>query len=138
MNIATNTLYRAVVQNGACTAANSSVATLTVNSASVGGSLSANDTVCARVTCAITLAGQTGTVQNWEYSNDNGTTWTSIVNVTTSSAYTNLTDTTMYRASVKNGVCAAVFSDTVEIVVDPITVAGNITGGGFNLFRFKF
>jgi gliding motility-associated-like protein len=130
-NIATNTLYRAVVQNGACTAANSSVATLTVNSASVGGVLSANDTVCASSNSgAITLAGQTGTVQNWEYSNDNGTTWTNIVNVTTSNAYTNLTDTTLYRASVKNGVCTAVFSDTVEIVVDPITVAGSITGGG--------
>jgi len=130
-NISTNTLYRAVVQAGTCTSANSSVATITVNAASVGGVLSSNDTVCSSSNSgSITLAGQTGTVQNWESSSDNGVTWSNIVNATITNAYLNLTDTTLYRASVKSGVCSAVYSDTVEIVVDPITVAGVLSGGG--------
>lgn len=130
-NIVVNTLYRVVVQNGTCASANSSVATLTINAPSIGGNLSSNDTVCASSNSgAITLAGQTGTVQNWEYSNDNGTTWTNIVNATTSNAYTNLTDTTIYRAAVKNGVCPVEYSDTVHIVVDPITAGGMVSGGG--------
>ena len=47
LNLTQTTLYRAVVQNGSCTPANSSAATITVSAASVGGSVASNATVCS-------------------------------------------------------------------------------------------
>src|SRR5206468_13067327 len=59
--LTTTTYFRAVVQNGVCTAANSSAATITVNPTTVGGSVSANQTICSGSTPAdLTLSGQTG------------------------------------------------------------------------------
>ncbi|MDP2386040.1 MAG: gliding motility-associated C-terminal domain-containing protein [Bacteroidota bacterium] len=127
-NIIVTTHYRAVVQNGTCTASNSTAAILTVNNASVGGNLSSDATVCASANSGtITLAGQTGSIQNWESSTDGGATWTNIANTTTSNNFNNLTDTTLYRAAVKNGVCASAYSDTVTITVDPVTVGGIVS-----------
>ncbi len=130
LNLVTTTLYRAVVQNGGCTAANSAIATITVNPVSVGGTTAANATVCSGANSGtITLSGQTGTVQNWELSTD-GITWTSIANTTTSQTYTNLAATTYYRANVRSGVCSAVFSSIDTITVNAPSVGGTVSASG--------
>jgi gliding motility-associated-like protein len=121
------TAYRAIVQAGACATANSTTATVTVDATSVGGTLSSDATVCASGNGGtITLAGQTGTPSNWEYSDDGGASWNPIANTTLSQNYTNLLLTTMYRSNVQNGTCAGIYSDTVTITVDPVTVGGTI------------
>src|ERR1051326_9431220 len=48
LNLVTTTMYRAVVQNGTCASANSSAVTITVNPATVAGTVTPNKTVCAR------------------------------------------------------------------------------------------
>jgi ribosomal protein S11 len=60
-NLTATTQYRAVVQSGICTSVNSTVATVTVNPASVGGTVSANQTICSGSAPAnITLNGNDG------------------------------------------------------------------------------
>src|SRR4030095_3416972 len=107
LNLTQTRQYRAVVQSGTCTA-NSSVATITVNALSGGGTVAANATVCSGTNSGtLTLTGQTGSVIRWESSINAGATWTTIANTTTSQSYLNITQTTQYRAVVQNGSCVS-------------------------------
>ncbi|MCX6183067.1 MAG: hypothetical protein NT150_14205, partial [Bacteroidetes bacterium] len=78
-------------------------------------------------TTTLTLAGNTGAVQKWQSSTDGGTTWSDIVNATTSQVYSNIVTTTRYRAVVKSGTCSSANSTAAIITVDPVTVAGAVT-----------
>ena len=125
-NLTQTTKYRAVVQNGACAAANSSPATITVTSATVAGTVTADATVCTGSNSGtLTLAGHTGTILRWESSIDNFATIVPIANTTTSQSYTNLTQTTKYRAVVQNGACAEANSSPATITVMPLPSASN-------------
>jgi gliding motility-associated-like protein len=128
LNLTATTKYRAVVQSGSCATANSAEVTITVDPPTIGGTITADATVCDGVNGAtLTLAGETGAVVRWESSTDNWTTTTAIANVTNTQAYLNLTSTTKYRAVVQSGVCATANSAEVTITVDPATVGGTIT-----------
>jgi gliding motility-associated-like protein len=126
LNLTQTTRYRAVVQSGVCPSATSSQATITISPLSVGGDLSTPvDTVCAGANSGtITLSGQTGSVTRWEFSTNNGTSWTNISNTTTSQTFTNLAATRWFRALVTSGACSAKYSDTMKIVVTSASVAG--------------
>lgn len=92
----------------------------------VGGITAGSVTVCGGSNSgAITLTGQVGSIIRWEYSIDNGTTWSSITNASTTLLYTNLTQTTQYRAVVQSGVCAVLFSTVSTIIVNQPTVVAN-------------
>lgn len=128
LNLTVPTLYRAVVQNGSCATANSSVASMTIDQPSVGGTLNSSATVCTGSNSGtLTLTGKTGSVVRWERSIDGGVTWINIANVTTSQIYTNLTITTRYRVLVQNGSCSSVYSSIVIITVSPLSVGGTVT-----------
>lgn len=124
------TMYRALVKNGVCNPVNSVPATITVEPASEAGSVTGNATVCSGSNSGLlTLTGYTGAIQGWESSIDAGATWTAIANNTDTLSYTNLTDTTWFRAIVTSGtVCGADTSSPAVITVDPATMGGNITG----------
>lgn len=126
-NLVTTTIYRANVKSGICSASNSSIATITVNPVSVGGTTMMNDTVCSGANSGtITLSGQTGSVTNWESSTD-GITWNPIANTTTSQNYTNLVATTYYRANVTSGVCASAASSIDTITVNAPSIGGSVS-----------
>ncbi|NCI48620.1 hypothetical protein GWC95_01705 [Sediminibacterium roseum] len=128
-NISTTTIYRATVQNGACAAQVSNAVTVTVEQATVAGTLSGNNTVCASANSgSISLTGNTGSVVHWEYSNDNGNTWATVANTTNGLSFSNLTATTVYRALVQNGTCASQYSNHVTVTVDQPTTAGTLSG----------
>jgi hypothetical protein len=117
-NLTQTTLGRAVVKNGVCPSINSNPVTITVNAVSVGGSVGSNATVCSgNNSGTVNLTGQTGSVVNWQYSINGGSSWTAIANTTTSQSYSNLTQTTLGRAVVKNGVCPSVNSSFATITV---------------------
>ncbi len=123
-NLGTTTMYRSVVQSGSCNSY-SSIATITVTPATVGGMVSQGTTVCGGINNGtVTLSGQTGNIVRWEYSTDGGTTWVNISNTTTTQNYSNLTTTTMYRAVIQSGVCPQVNSTSDTIVVTPVSVGG--------------
>jgi Ig-like domain CHU_C associated len=128
LNLAQTTKYRAVVQNGTCTAGNSSPATITVSNGTVAGAVTADATVCTGSNSGtLTLEGYTGSILRWESSIDNFVTIVTIANTTTTQNYTNLTQTTKYRAVVQNGICTSANSTPATITISNETVAGAVT-----------
>ena len=125
LNLTAARWYRAFVTSAGCVGAYSTPDSIVVNPVSVGGTITAAATVCSGANGAtLTLAGNVGTVQYWEFSTDGGATYTNIPNITAAQAYLNLVTTTIYRANVKSGVCAAVNSTTVTITVSPVSFGG--------------
>ncbi|MBL0328752.1 MAG: gliding motility-associated C-terminal domain-containing protein [Bacteroidetes bacterium] len=128
LNLTATRWFRAFVTSAGCTGTYSSIDSIVVNPVSVGGTISSAATVCSGANSGtLTLAGNTGTVQYWEFSTDGGATYTTIANITNTQSYLNLTATTIYRANVKSGACAATNSGTVTITVSPISVGGTTT-----------
>ncbi len=128
LNLITTTQYVAVVQNGVCAPASSSVTVITVNPVSIGGSISSSATVCSGAnTGTLTLSGQTGSIVKWQSSIDGGTTYTNVANTSTNQSYSNLTTTTLYRAVVQSGVCASANSALGTITVNTVSMGGTVT-----------
>lgn len=124
-NVTQETLYRAVVKNGYCPKDTSSVVTLTVDPTSVGGTIAGGTTVCVPPNGgAITLSGETGTILDWEFSSDGGTSWGTLSHATNTHNYLNQPSTYNYRAVVKSGVCAPTYSDTADVFVMSPAVGG--------------
>jgi len=127
-NLTVATQYRAVVQNGGCTSAFSSVLSIAIDNPSVGGTVSpATTNVCISGNSGtLTLSGRTGNIIRWEFSTDGGVTWTNIANTAATNSYTNLTQTTLFRALVQNGSCSSVYSSNATVNVAPLSVGGSI------------
>jgi uncharacterized protein YkwD len=127
------TYFRAVVQNAGCTVVNSSAVTIAVDPATVGGTVSSNQTICSGSTPAsLTLSGHTGSVVKWQRStvSDFSSAVIDIANTSTTLSGATigaLTTTTYFRAVVQSGVCAAANSSIVTITVDPVTVGGTVS-----------
>jgi gliding motility-associated-like protein len=130
-NISQNTLYHAVVQNGStCPSDTSTQSAFVIDAPSVGGIVTANDTVCYGINSgSLNLSGNFGVVTNWLSSTDNGLTWTTLSNTAAMQSYSGLTQSTIYEAVVKNGSCNSDTSSSASIlVVSPTPVnAGNDT-----------
>ena len=125
--LATTTYYRRKAFSGVTTLI-SNIITLTVPPATAGGTIAGSSAVCTRTnSTALTLSGNTGTIQ-WQSSLNNGT-FTNISGET-SSTYTaiNLTATKYYRALVTGGVCASAYSSTATITVNPVSAGGTVSG----------
>ncbi|MEI6436459.1 MAG: right-handed parallel beta-helix repeat-containing protein, partial [Bacteroidota bacterium] len=89
-----------------CVASTPTVANWVVDPLTVGGSVSGSSPVCQSCnSTTLTLSGQTGFVQNWQYSEDNSF-WNAISG-STGTTYTaiNLNVDTWFRVSVKSGTC---------------------------------
>jgi sugar lactone lactonase YvrE len=125
-NLTQATYYRAVVQSGVCAPVFSASATITVDPVNVGGSAAGSATVCSGTnSTALTLSNQVGSIQKWQSSlTSNFANPTDIANTATGLTASNLTQTTYYRAVVQSGVCAAAFSSTATVTVNPLPTAG--------------
>lgn len=127
-NITATTFYRALVKNGACSNDTSSIAIITVDSPSVGGTLAGSDTVCKNANSGtLTLTGYTGTIQYWAFSTDNGVNWLTLGNTSATQSYLNLATTTSYRVFVKNASCNGVTSSIATIKVEDPVVGGTLS-----------
>ncbi len=94
-----------------------------------GGTITGPASVCISGNSGVlTLSGHVGNVVRWEYSIDGGSTWINLSNTTTTQAYNNLTDPTLYRAVVQNGGCAPATSAIHSIAIDPVSVGGTVSG----------
>ena len=119
-----NYQYRVLVNGCAAGTVTSNAATLSVVALSVGGTVSpASYSFCGSSNSGtFTLSGQTGSVIRWESSIDNGVTWVPIANTTNTLNFSNLTQTTLYRAVVQATGCAAANS-----TVGTVTVTGGLS-----------
>lgn len=130
----TSTITLATVTNTTtgCSRTLSDVKVIDVDPTTIGGKLTTttNDTVCKGSNSGtLSLVGNTGSVVRWEYSTDNGVTWSTITNTSSSYSYSNLNQTTRIRAIVQSGLCASLASrDTAIIVRDlPFATINNTT-----------
>ena len=99
----------------------SNVLQISVDPASVGGTIAGSATVCSGTnTTTLTLSGQTGNVIKWQYSTDNWVGSTDVSNTTTTLIATNLTTTTKYRAVIQSGVCSTANSGEATVTINPI------------------
>ena len=131
-NLITTTKYRVLVQNGQCAADYSSVSTINVSPPSAGGTILGSDTVCTGTNSGLlTLTGYTGSIQNWEYSVNNGVTWSNISSTANIHNYANLSTSTLYRAVVESGSCTAANSGIATVMVTPLSVGGTILSNNF-------
>jgi hypothetical protein len=127
-NAVADTFYRAVVKNGLCLSTNSNPANILVTRPTIAGTISSSSTVCSGINSGtVTLSGNRGSILRWESSIDNFVTNTPIANTTTAQSFSNLTQTTKYRAIVQNGVCAIIAAAPAIITVTSPTVGGAVT-----------
>ncbi|MEN9684986.1 MAG: hypothetical protein RLZZ28_772, partial [Bacteroidota bacterium] len=129
-NLNTTTLFRVLVSSGSCNSVYSNTVKINVNTATVAGKLSTPSVkVCATYNNGdLLLSGYSGTILQWEYSADDGKNWDSVKLSTGIYSYQNLVNHSMFRVLVQNGVCPALYSDTVRIDIDAATIAGTLTG----------
>jgi|GEM_PF-1594490 len=104
---------------------NSTLVTITVSPATVAGSVSADQTICAgTMPTDLTLTGQVGSIVKWQSSaNAAFTSPVDITNTTTTltgTAIGTLTSDTWFRAVVKSGVCSTLFSSAIKVTVTPL------------------
>jgi len=123
-NLTATTEFQRVVTSCGQTK-NSNIITVTVNSSSVGGTISGVEAF-GTASGTLLLTGHTGNVLKWQRKIGAGA-WTDLSNTTTSQAYSNITQTTYYRAQVQSGVCAAVFSSEANVIIYSIPSA-SLTG----------
>uniref|UniRef100_UPI000688E65A Ig-like domain-containing protein n=1 Tax=Segetibacter koreensis TaxID=398037 RepID=UPI000688E65A len=99
---------------GACGGTKTAQQSVTVSPPSAGGNITPSQTIACSGSNSgtLTLNNSVGTV-TWQKSIDQGANWSNTTNT-----YSNLTQTTLFRASVVSGTCGSVFSDTAVIVVN--------------------
>jgi len=97
---------------------------IVIDPTTVAGTLSVDNAVgCSGANSGtFTLAGNVGSIIDWEKSiyNNNTSTWSpyiTIANTTNTLAYSNLTSTTRYRVNVKSGNCNTATSNEVTVTV---------------------
>ncbi|HTI06949.1 MAG TPA: gliding motility-associated C-terminal domain-containing protein [Puia sp.] len=121
-NLVATTVYKALVQNGASCAIDTSTAvTITVDPKSVGGQLAPSGMVFCmgqNKDALLTLSGQTGGVQNWQSSPD-GINWVDFTPPNPNPLYSvlGITQSTQYRVLVKSGVCPVDTSAISDVTV---------------------
>ncbi|MBY0424461.1 MAG: hypothetical protein K2Q22_02395, partial [Cytophagales bacterium] len=70
----------------------------------------------------------TGSIQMWQSSTDNFTTWGNIASLSPTLGFNNLATTTSFRAMVQNGVCSTVASSSFTVTINGISIGGNAVG----------
>jgi gliding motility-associated-like protein len=107
------------------------VMTCQLKSQSMGGNTSGSTSFCSVMNSGfISLIGYTGAIQHWESSVNNGINWTLISNPTSTQNYSNLNQTTWYRAIVKNGSFPQDTSTMSVITIYTAANGGSVIGGG--------
>src|SRR6185369_15262312 len=103
----------------------SGTVTVTVTPVSVGGTVtSLAGSVCYGGTTTVTLSGQTGSIIEWQYSTNDGSTWSSLAATNNPLTTPALTTNTYFQAVVSSGGCTAAYSSSTGVAVSPLSVGG--------------
>ena len=90
---------------------------------SIGGTVLSGTTVCSGSNSGtLSLLGENGSVLRWEKTTNNWSDITSISNTSNSQEYTDITESTKYRAVVRDGGCPQAISSEVTITVDAASI----------------
>lgn len=140
-NLSADTWFRALVTNGACSAT-TAVTKITVNKAAKAGATAVTTngivtaSVCTGGDITFTSAAYMGTAIQWEVSTTSAITGFEPVEGATAASFTmnNIGYAPLskfyVRSVVTNGDCTSARSAVKTIMVNPMSVAGTIKGGG--------
>lgn len=125
-----STCYRAITQSGAMPPDTSTSACITVYLPSNGGLITGAGTFCSNSgTGNLTLSGNVGSPIAWEFSTDNGLSWTSVPDTNLTLPYSGITQNTIYRVIVRNGSsCPSDTSSIASFIIDSASSAGTVMG----------
>ena len=126
--ITQKTYFRAIVSSGSCSSAYSTIDSIITYPQALGGIINHSiGEICTNNTSNLSLTGYNGNIQ-WQMSQNNGTTWTTISGDTTSHITTPvLTTTTIFRSAVSNTYCYASYSLNDTIIVDSLSKSGTLS-----------
>ena len=124
------TSYTVTATNPITGCAGTANVNVTVNPASVGGTVSGGSTpICQGSSIGtLTLSGYTGTILRWERNVNSGG-WNYAGGSSTTFTESAIAGTCEYRAVVQSGSCAEANSSSVTIVVSPTPVGGGVYNG---------
>jgi gliding motility-associated-like protein len=124
-NVSSTTKYRSIVESGVCSTDTSNIVTIEIVPSSTGGDITSSSTVCSGMNNdSLILQNYQGDIVRWERSEDNGSSWTPIVNTDSIQEYVDLTKTRLYRVLVESSGCPSSYSDTAEVTVDEQSNSG--------------
>jgi len=130
-NLTSAKYYQAIVSSGVCASTSSIVAGVQIDPVSVAGLATAvSPVICAGNSASIQITGNTGSIQ-WQESEDGLTGWVDITGETSAVYVSQILSsaTYYYRAIITSGVCSSVYSNVVEILVNPISILGGSISG---------
>lgn len=119
--VTTNTVYRALVQSGTCGSAVSDSIIINADAASNAGTLTNNGPVCVNSNATLTLTGNVGNIVRWESATKPFTTFSNITGTSNPFTSPSVTDSTEFRAIVKNGACNEVTSNITQVILNNAT-----------------
>ncbi|MES2134131.1 MAG: PKD domain-containing protein [Bacteroidota bacterium] len=127
INLSQNTWFRVIVQEVSSFAASSNTVMIKTDNPSVGGIASVlSATECTGNNVKMNVSGYSGSILNWQYSLNNGVVWNTMPtsNDSISKYYSNITANTLFKATIKSGVCPLTSSDSVKVTVAPLSDGG--------------
>ncbi len=131
------TIYKVVSNNGVLGDFTSNEAILIVDEVSVSKLITGASAVCIGGSKTLTYGtGSVGAIQ-WQSSTDsNSANFVDIVGET-SEIFTasNLQQTTWFRVRNSSGSCSSAYSQAVQVIVNPLPIAGYIIGGNINVCK---
>ncbi|MGB3946697.1 MAG: gliding motility-associated C-terminal domain-containing protein [Bacteroidia bacterium] len=132
-NLNQTTCYRAIVQDGLAPSDTSTEVCITVYPESVGGTVTGGGNFCDSASAGVlNLSGYSGAVINWLSSINNGVSWSTISNTSTTENYPTLTQNILYVAVVQsNPSCSSDTSLPATFVISQSTVTGLVIGDSF-------
>ncbi len=132
--LTTTTAFRAVVSNSPCPSSTSGTFVINVDPAAISGTISSSDNVCTGGNLSLTLSGYSGNAIQWQSASTATGLFTTIegVNGTTCTINNMISSSNrFFKAIVSSGVCPTkAITVTKTIIVNPLSVAGNVSGGG--------
>jgi gliding motility-associated-like protein len=129
-NVGQTTLYRALIKNGIFPVDTSATAQIVIHERAIGGAVQGGGTFCVNSgPGTLNLISYVGTIENWEYSTNNGNTWLNIQYTMPVMTYSNIMYTILCRAIVSNVPGCPFDTSAVAVIhVDDMTNAGWIFG----------
>jgi len=125
------TWFRAVLENGSCGTAYSTIAKIEVQQPSVAGYIIGGGDFCNLIGQQLELNNHRGTVMFWETSTDNGISWQTINHTATIYPLSRLTQSAWFRAVVMNGNCFAKTTPVVKVNLIQPSNGGKIIGTNY-------
>ena len=131
------TYFRAVLSSGVCDSQITQPVVITVDPAPKNSSITVASPVCAGGSKKLTYGTDSVGDILWQYSTTSNPDYFYDLDGETERTYTatDLQETTWFRVMNSSGECGSVYSPAVQVVVNPLAVAGIINGGDINVCK---